>query len=56
MTIAVVGIGLDGADGLSVSVRTIVEEATILAGSKRHLNYFAQHQAEKIYLTDLQKE
>ena len=55
MTIAVVGIGLDGADGLSVSVKRIVEEATILAGSKRHLSYFAEHQVEKIYLADLQK-
>lgn len=54
MVIAVVGIGLDGADGLAVSIRKIVEEATILAGSKRHLSYFAQHQGDKIYFKDLQ--
>jgi len=54
VVIAVVGIGLDGADGLAVSIRKIVEEATILAGSKRHLSYFAQHQGDKIYFKDLQ--
>ena len=54
MAIAVVGIGLDGADGLAASVRKIVEKATILAGGKRHLSYYAQHQAKKIYFKDLQ--
>ena len=53
MKISVVGIGLDGADGLSKSVKEVVERATILAGSKRHLGYFADSLAEKIYLTNL---
>ena len=53
MKISVVGIGLDGAEGLSKSVKEVVERATILAGSKRHLGYFPDSSAEKIYLTDL---
>ena len=54
MGIAVVGIGLDGAEGLTLTTRKIVEQATILAGSKRHLSYFSAHSAKKIYLTNLQ--
>lgn len=53
MSIAVVGIGLDGAEGLTLTARKIVLQATVLAGSKRHLNYFPDHLAEKIYLTNL---
>ncbi len=53
VAIAVVGIGLDGADGLTLTARKIVKQATILAGSKRHLNYFTDHPAEKICLTNL---
>ncbi|WP_319419083.1 precorrin-6y C5,15-methyltransferase (decarboxylating) subunit CbiE [Pleurocapsa sp. FMAR1] len=54
MVIAVVGIGLDGEKGLTLNARNIVEQATILAGSKRHLNYFAEQAVEKIELTNLQ--
>ena len=53
MKIFVVGIGLDGAQGLSESVKEVVGRATILAGSKRHLGYFADSSVEKIYLTNL---
>ena len=53
MKISVVGIGLDGAEGLGKSAKEIVERATILAGSKRHLGYFSNSSAEKIYLTNL---
>ena len=53
MRISVVGIGLDGVKGLSKSVKEVVERATILAGSKRHLAYFPHSSAEKIYLTNL---
>ena len=48
--IAVVGIGLDGAVGLTPAVRQIVEQANILVGSDRHLAYFPDHAAEKIIL------
>jgi precorrin-6Y C5,15-methyltransferase (decarboxylating) len=51
--ISVVGIGLDGVEGLSKSVKEVVERATILAGSKRHLGYFSESSAEKICLTNL---
>ena len=55
MAIAVVGIGLDGENGLTPTAREIVQQATILAGNKRHLNYFPHHSAKKIFLSDLQQ-
>ncbi|MEO1669879.1 MAG: precorrin-6y C5,15-methyltransferase (decarboxylating) subunit CbiE [Cyanobacteria bacterium J06631_2] len=54
MVIAVVGIGLDGTEGLTPSGRKIVEQATVLAGSKRHLGYFADRNTKKLDLTSLQ--
>ena len=56
MTIAVIGIGLDGAEGLSLSTRKIIERADVLVGSQRHLSYFPEHPANKIYLTNFQGE
>ena len=55
MTIAVVGIGLDGEAGLAQNVREIVTQATVLAGSKRHLSYFAHLATEKLELANLNK-
>ncbi|NEP08889.1 MAG: precorrin-6y C5,15-methyltransferase (decarboxylating) subunit CbiE [Symploca sp. SIO2C1] len=48
----VVGIGLDGAAGLTDTVRQLVEQATFLVGSERHLNYFPNHPASRLILTD----
>ncbi|HEY9875280.1 MAG TPA: precorrin-6y C5,15-methyltransferase (decarboxylating) subunit CbiE [Candidatus Obscuribacterales bacterium] len=48
----VVGIGLDGVAGLSYSVRQIVEQATLLVGSDRHLGYFPLHPAQRLVLGD----
>lgn len=53
MTIHVIGIGLDGAAGLNESVRQIVERATLLVGSDRHLSYFPNHPAETVVLGDV---
>ncbi|MEM6614652.1 MAG: precorrin-6y C5,15-methyltransferase (decarboxylating) subunit CbiE, partial [Cyanobacteria bacterium P01_C01_bin.72] len=53
MVIAVIGIGLDGVEGLAPSSTDIVEQATVLAGSKRHLSYFATRQTKKLELTNL---
>ncbi|GFE68839.1 precorrin-6y C5,15-methyltransferase (decarboxylating) subunit CbiE [Chroococcus sp. FPU101] len=53
--IDVVGIGLDGVSGLTETVRKVVEEATILVGSNRHLDYFPNHLAKKIVLKDIQQ-
>ncbi len=50
--IDIVGIGLDGKAGLTEKVQKIVEEATLLVGSDRHLSYFPDHPAEKIVLGD----
>ena len=55
MTIAVVGIGLGGVEDLALSVKKIVEQATVLAGSKRHLSYVTNLKAKKIYFTNLQQ-
>lgn len=53
MVIAVVGIGLDGKQGLTQTVQQIIDRATVLAGSKRHLGYFTDHPAEKLNLANL---
>ncbi len=50
--IHVVGIGLDGAVGLTEPVRQIVNRATLLIGSDRHLSYFPAHPAQQITLGD----
>ena len=50
--IEVVGIGLDGAAGLTETVRKIVEQATLLVGSDRHLSYFQDHPAKRLALGD----
>lgn len=56
MVIAVVGIGLDGENGLTKNVREILRQATFLAGSKRHLGYFVAHPAEKLELVNLKTD
>lgn len=53
MTVHVVGIGLDGAAGLSESARQVVEMAALLVGSDRHLSYFPTAPAERWVLSDL---
>ncbi|WP_072721383.1 precorrin-6y C5,15-methyltransferase (decarboxylating) subunit CbiE [Planktothrix tepida] len=53
MMIYVVGIGLDGASGLSESVLNVIAGATILVGSDRHLSYFPEHPAFRLILGDL---
>ena len=50
--IHVVGIGLDGATGLTDSVRHLVERATLLVGSTRHLSYFPEHSADRLILSN----
>ncbi len=51
--IHVIGIGLDGASGLSESVLNLVAGATVLVGSDRHLSYFPEHSASRLVLKDL---
>lgn len=51
--IHVVGIGLDGAPRLQESVRQIVERATLLVGSDRHLSYFPDHPGERLVLGEI---
>ncbi|MDX2096539.1 MAG: precorrin-6y C5,15-methyltransferase (decarboxylating) subunit CbiE [Leptolyngbyaceae cyanobacterium bins.59] len=51
--IQVIGIGLDGAIGLSDAIREMISQAQILVGSARHLGYFPDHPADRIVLGDL---
>lgn len=53
VTVHVVGIGLDGAAGLSASARQVVEMAALLVGSDRHLSYFPQESCERWVLGEL---
>ncbi len=48
----VVGIGLNGAAGLSENLRRLVEQATLLVGSDRHLSYFPNHPSQRWVLGD----
>jgi precorrin-6B C5,15-methyltransferase / cobalt-precorrin-6B C5,C15-methyltransferase len=50
--IHVIGIGLDGAEGLAEPVRQLVLEAKLLVGSDRHLSYFPHHPAPRFVLGD----
>lgn len=50
MTVNIIGIGLDGAAGLKESVRQIVEGATLLVGSDRHLSYFPEIRRPRLVL------
>lgn len=48
--IHVVGIGLDGAAGLLGAVRQLIDHATLLVGSDRHLSYFPDHMGDRLVL------
>lgn len=50
--IHVVGIGLDGAAGLTRTTLQIVEHATLLVGGDRHLGYFPDHPGNHLVLGD----
>lgn len=51
--IQVIGIGLDGAQGLSADVLQKIAQATILVGSSRHLDYFPDHPAQRLQIGNL---
>jgi precorrin-6B C5,15-methyltransferase / cobalt-precorrin-6B C5,C15-methyltransferase len=53
--IDVIGIGLDGAAGLSEAMQTRIREASLLVGSDRHLGYFPEYRGERWVLGDLGK-
>lgn len=53
--IHVIGIGLDGAKGLSALSRSVIEQAAVLVGSDRHLSYFPDHPAQRIRFGNLQE-
>ena len=49
----VVGVGLDGRDGLTPTLLALVDQAAVLVGSPRHLSYFPHVTAETWALEDL---
>lgn len=51
--IQVVGIGLDGREGLSPKLLQFVDQAAVLVGSPRHLSYFPDARAATWVLGDL---
>ncbi|MEM7725316.1 MAG: precorrin-6y C5,15-methyltransferase (decarboxylating) subunit CbiE [Cyanobacteria bacterium P01_A01_bin.45] len=51
----VIGIGLDGVGGLGEHVKQIIIKANLLVGSSRHLTYFPNHSAQRLYITDFQQ-
>lgn len=48
--IHVIGMGLDGAAGLPAPVQHVIETATLLVGSERHISYFPAHPAPQFVL------
>lgn len=51
--IDVIGIGLEGAAGLSEAMRQRVMSASLLVGSDRHLSYFPEYRGDRWVLGDL---
>lgn len=54
MMIKVVGIGLEGEKSLTNLVLEIVNQATVLVGGERHLQYFLNHCGIKIKINNLE--
>ncbi|WP_299412879.1 precorrin-6y C5,15-methyltransferase (decarboxylating) subunit CbiE [Acaryochloris sp. IP29b_bin.148] len=50
--IHVVGIGLSGRQGLVTTLQALIDQATLLVGSPRHLGYFPEHAVQHLALTD----
>ncbi len=53
--IDVIGIGLEGAAGLSEAMQNQIREASLLVGSDRHLGYFPEYGGDRWILGDLGK-
>nr|WP_144051362.1 precorrin-6y C5,15-methyltransferase (decarboxylating) subunit CbiE [Geminocystis herdmanii] len=54
MMIKVVGIGLEGEKSLTNLVLEIVNQATVLIGGERHLQYFSNHSGIKVKINNLE--
>lgn len=53
--IHVIGIGLSGATSLPDSTQHLIDQATLLVGSDRHLSYFPDHKGDRLVLGDIQQ-
>ncbi|HEY9753423.1 MAG TPA: precorrin-6y C5,15-methyltransferase (decarboxylating) subunit CbiE, partial [Coleofasciculaceae cyanobacterium] len=51
--IHVVGVGMEEAAGLTAPIRRLIDQATLLVGSDRHLSYFPDYQGHRLLLTNL---
>lgn len=51
--IHIIGVGLDGANGLSATVQQILQRASLVVGSSRHLSYVSDYPADRLVLGDL---
>ena len=51
----VIGIGLDGLEGLGEKAREKIDQATIMVGSSRHLSYLKPSWCRHILLDDIFK-
>ncbi|MEO1093734.1 MAG: precorrin-6y C5,15-methyltransferase (decarboxylating) subunit CbiE [Cyanobacteria bacterium J06638_28] len=54
--IHIIGIGLEGAAGLPATLQQLIEQATVLAGSDRHLSYFPDHPATRWPLSGVETQ
>lgn len=50
--IHVIGVGLDGTTGLNRATAALIEQATLLVGSSRHLSYFPNLTAKHLLIED----
>ncbi|MEM9006727.1 MAG: precorrin-6y C5,15-methyltransferase (decarboxylating) subunit CbiE [Cyanobacteria bacterium P01_F01_bin.86] len=54
--IQVIGIGLDGVEGLPRHLQQLIDQAAVLAGSDRTLSYFPHHPAQRWSLVELESQ
>jgi precorrin-6B C5,15-methyltransferase / cobalt-precorrin-6B C5,C15-methyltransferase len=49
-----IGVGLEGASGLSDRIQALIRDSSLLVGSVRHLSYFPDYRGKRLVLEDLQ--
>jgi precorrin-6B C5,15-methyltransferase / cobalt-precorrin-6B C5,C15-methyltransferase len=49
-----IGVGLEGASGLSDRIQVLIRDSSLLVGSVRHLSYFPDYRGKRLVLEDLQ--
>lgn len=54
--IYVVGVGLDGPEGLTTNILTLIDQAKLLAGGDRHLSYFPEYAEKSLVIKEFSKD